>query len=97
MSIRLSMKPYIQQSPGNRYRAGALSYALPCLTFTLLVLLPITAMAQPCGGYDGHGAMMGSGTGALGWISLLISWLVGVAAIVALLSVAVFLLRRSKI
>ena len=65
--------------------------------FTLTAVLPAVAAAQPCGGSDGHWGMMGGNAGSVTWISVLISWLLGIAAIFALVAVAVYLLRRSKL
>jgi hypothetical protein len=98
MLMAALMKSMINNTTGLRERAGALVRVLAFAAFTVLVLLPATAAAQPCGGSDGyHWGMMGGGAGAGMWISLLISWMVGISAIVALVSVAVFLLRRSKL
>ena len=71
--------------------------AASVIVFALTAVLPAVAAAQPCGGSDGHWGMMGGSAGSVTWISVLISWLLGIAGIFALVAVAVYLLRRSKL
>jgi hypothetical protein len=69
--------------------------------FILLALLSLlvsgSAFAQPSGMCDGCTGMMGSGMGAIMWLGMIIAWLVGIAAIAALVALAVYLVRRSKL
>jgi hypothetical protein len=72
-------------------------------TFVLWVMGLVTAgmtvshaaLAQPSGMCDGCSGMMGGGMGGMMWVGMILVWLLGIAAIAALVAVAVYLFRRS--
>jgi hypothetical protein len=93
----LAMKSITSSAGSTAVRATAIVYIAALIVFALIAAVPAVASAQPCGGADGHFGMMGGYAGSVTWVSVLISWLLGIAGIFALVAVAVYLLRRSKL
>ena len=69
------------------------------VTDCLFVTKPAAAaIAQPSPSYDLYdrcSRMMGGGMGTT-WVGMVIAWLVGIAAIAALVAATVYLIRRSR-
>lgn len=66
--------------------------------FLAAVLLPASALAQPMEGMMGmEGGMCPMCTGAGGIAMMILMWLLGAAAVGALVALTVFLFRRSRI
>jgi hypothetical protein len=80
----------ILDSAAHRAACTALWVSLAIMAF------PTAARAQPSGMCDGCSGMMGRGGGMM-WAGMAVFWLLGVAAIAALVALTIYLIRRSRI